>query len=179
MTFSGEWLTRASVWIALVAYVAGPIAALVARQDAAWQRRARAVYTAGLVAFVVHVILAFEVFYAWSHHVALAETARETAAVTGRDTGVGLYLNYLFLALWLLDVGWWWRAGWSRFRARPMAVDLALHGFFVFIAFNATVVFETGPVRWFGVLGTVLLALVALYGWRRFNDAGSPPRSSR
>ncbi len=179
MTLSAEWLTRATVWLALACYLAGPIAALMGRDHGPWQRRARGLYTAGLVAFLFHVLLAFHVFYGWSHSVALAETARETAAVTGHDTDAGLYVNYVFLALWLLDVVWWWRAGWSRFRKRPAGVDLALHGFFVFIAFNATVVFETGPVRWFGASGLVLLAIVAWRARQRLNGARSPSRSSR
>ena len=153
---SGEFWTRLSVWMALVGYLAGPLAALLGRQHPTWQRAARAIYTAGLLFFLAHVALAFHVFYDWSHIIALRETARETLEVTGRQSGAGLYLNYLFTLLWIVDALWWWRRPESFERRNPW-IAVTLHGFMLFMAFNATVVFEEGAVRWAGVLGTVLL----------------------
>ncbi len=156
----GDILTRASVWLALLGYLAGPCAALVGRQHLGWQRSARAIYTLGLVAFLIHVAAAFHAFYGWSHATALVETAKETAEVTGVASGSGLYLNYLFTVLWILDAIWWWRVGVVAFRRRSAWVSGALHGFFLFMAFNATVVFEQGPVRWAGVLAAVALVIL-------------------
>ena len=42
--------------------------------------------------------------------------------------GGGLYLNYLFTAVWVADVLCWWR-GLAWYAARPRWLDLALHGF--------------------------------------------------
>ena len=158
----GDFVTRASVWVALLGYLAGPCAALVGRGHQPWQRAARAAYSAGSIAFLVHVAAAFHFFYGWSHAVALAETAKETAAVTGTASGIGLYLNYAFTLLWVLDAGWWWRAGTEDFRRRRPWIGASLHGFFLFMAFNATVIFEQGPIRWIG--GVLTVALAALLG---------------
>ncbi len=156
----GDVLTRASVWLALLGYLAGPCAALLGQQHRGWQRTARWIYSAGLVAFLIHVAAAFHVFYGWSHATALIETTRETAEVTGVASGSGLYLNYLFTVLWIVDVIWWWRVGVVSFRRRSAWVNGVLHGFFLFMAFNATVIFEQGPVRWAGVLGSVALVIL-------------------
>jgi hypothetical protein len=37
-------------------------------------------------------------------------------------------------------------------------VDAVLHTFMLFIVFNGTVVYETGPIRWAGLTGFLLLA---------------------
>ena len=163
----GELLTRGSVWLALLGDLAGPTAALAGRDRRRWQRAARSIYTAGLAAFLLHVATAFHLFYGWSHTQALIETAKETAAVTGIASGAGLYFNYAFTVLWLLDAGWWWRSGTAAFRRRSPWIDGSLHGFFLFMAFNATVVFETGAIRWIGGLATLALAALAAACWMR------------
>ena len=157
----GALLTRASVWLALAAYLAGPCAALIGRRLGAWQRAARIAYTLGLAAYLIHVAAAFHFFYGWSHATALAETARETAAVTGVASGAGLYLNYLFTFLWTADAIWWWSTGTAAFRRRSSWIDGVLHGFLLFMAFNATVVFEQGTVRWAGAAASLALATLA------------------
>lgn len=165
---AGEMIVKVSIWLSLSCFLAGPLAALVGRGNWRWQAMARAIWTLGCVVFLVHVASAFHVAYDWSHAVALRETARETAAVTGRETGVGLYLNYLFTLLWVLDAAWWWR-GMAAYRDRPAWITASLHGFFLFMAFNATVVFETGPIRWLSL--AACLALTVLFLGRRWRRA--------
>ena len=48
-----------------------------------------------------------------------------------------------------------------------------LHGFMAFMVFNATVVYETGSIRWAGAVGFVVLG--ALIVRRRFS---SDPKGS-
>ena len=92
----GDLLTRASVWLALLGYLAGPLAALTGHRRTAWQRTARSLYTAGLACFLIHVVAAFHFYYGWSPAVALAETARQTfdavAGLMGMDAGRGPYV---------------------------------------------------------------------------------------
>jgi hypothetical protein len=145
---TGEIAVRATVWLAVACYAAGPLGRI--SPAAAW----RVLWSLGCVAFLAHVIAAFHVHYAWSHAVALRETARQTAELIGRAVGSGLYLNYLFAALWCADAGWWWLAPASH-RSRPLACHVALHAFFLFILFNGAVVFATGAVRWLGAVATV------------------------
>ena len=151
---AGEFVVLCSVWVAVLCYPAGPAGRRIA------PIASRLIWTFGAVAFIVHVIAAFHVHYQWSHVVALDETARQTAEMTGRNTGTGLYLNYLFALLWLLDAGWWWRDGVGH-RSRPKWVHLGLHGFMLFMLINGAVVFVASPMRWLGLVVS-LVALVAL-----------------
>jgi len=64
--------------------------------------------------------------------------------------------------VWVADVIWWWLAGVESYNRRPRALTIALHLFFFFIVFNATVVFESGAVRG---LGLVLCAGLSLLWW--------------
>jgi hypothetical protein len=114
-------------------------------------------WTLGCGLCVAHVAAAFHFYHGWSHAAAYRDTARQTAEVSGLDWGGGLYFNYAFTLLWVADALWWWLAPSSR-RARPFFLTAALEAYFAFIVFNATVVFETGAMRWFGVAAFCLLA---------------------
>jgi hypothetical protein len=157
---TGDILVRATVWLAVACYVAGPLGRI--SPAPAW----RVVWSIGCVAFLAHVIAAFHVHYAWSHAVAIRETARQTAEVVGRAVGGGLWVNYLFVVLWCADAAWWWRAPASH-RQRGLEVHVALHGFFVFVVFNGAVVFAAGPVRWLGLAVTVVAVAALGIAWQR------------
>jgi hypothetical protein len=150
----GDLLTRWTVRVALLGYVVG--LALRARGDTG---RARLAWTAGYVFFLAHIVCAFHYFHHWSHADAYDVTARRTAEVAGFAWGGGLYANYVFALLWGADIAWWWLSP-ASYARRPAAVNWAVQGFLGFIAFNATVVFGQGIIRWLGVAGCLFLALV-------------------
>ena len=104
---------------------------------------------------------AFAFYHDWSHRAAYEQTARETAETVGIDWGGGIYFNYALLLLWAADVAWWWAAPRS-FQSRPRALAVGFPLFVAFMAFNAAVVFETGPIRYAGLAASALLALAAL-----------------
>jgi hypothetical protein len=161
---TGEFLTRWTVRVALTLYVL----ALALRVSAAGCRRrlatARLFWTVGCLAFLLHTASAFEFYHDWSHRAAYEATARQTAEVVGLDWGGGLYANYAFAALWTVDVCWWW-FGPEHYQARPRTLEWALQGFLGFMAFNATVVFGVGAIRWFGLAATLFLATIVGYTW--------------
>jgi hypothetical protein len=98
------------------------------------------------------VLVAFHYYHDWSHAHAFEHTRRIAGA------GEGLYVSYLFTGIWIADVTAWWK--WPRrYAARPALVDLALHGFMVFMVVNSMVVFESGIIRWAG------MAMFAGLGW--------------
>jgi hypothetical protein len=149
-------------WTMLVATMAWAAAEIWAsrREDA----HARALYTAALILALTHVALAFHVTYAWSHGAAVAETARQTASLTGWAWGGGVFINYAFLALWIGDAGWWWMAPASRARRLP-AIEASRLGLFVFMFVNGAIVFAAGIGR---LVGTVSVgAVIAAYATRR------------
>jgi hypothetical protein len=155
---AGQWIVRASVWLALVCYPAGPLGIAISTNRG--RRAMRLVWTLGGAVFLVHVITSFHFFYDWSHAVAVAETARQVAELTGRGFGAGIYLNYVFTAIWVFDAAWWWfdAAGYQR---RSWIGVLLAHGFFLFMIFNATVVFEDGATRAMG-LAVTAVGVIAL-----------------
>ena len=160
----GELLTRWTIRIALVLYLLVVSLRLTVKPDPSRRRRARWLWTGGLAAYLAHVACAFHFYHDWSHDAAYAATARETEEVFGFHWGGGLYLNYLFSGLWMLDVIWSWFHP-DGYRAQSRWVHFAVHGFMAFMAFQAVVVFEAGVVRWVGLGCTTML--VAFWFLRR------------
>jgi hypothetical protein len=153
---------RWSVRIAIALYVAALVLRLSANDRRSHIDLSRLAWTAGCVAFLIHVVCAFHFVHSWSHAAAYAETARQTAELVGLDWGGGLYANYAFAAVWLADVFWAWMSPSSYF-ARPRWIKWTLQGFMAFIVFNATVVFGHGAIRWAGVAATVILAFSLMH----------------
>jgi hypothetical protein len=152
----GDALTRMAVHAALFLYaVAGVLMSRLDRPGWAALTRpgrfARLAWSLGCLAYLLHVALAFHHFHGWSH----AEAMRHVEAVSG--FGPGLFVSYLFTLAWSVDVAWWWLSP-ATYADRPTWIGLAWHGFFAFVAFNATVVFEAGFIR---VCGIVLFAVLA------------------
>ncbi len=131
---------------------------LVTRSKLDW---ARVTWSLGCLFFLVHVVCAFEIHYQWSHQIAESQTAAKTEKLTGIETNVGIYVNYLFTLVWLVDTGFWWLVGSNRYSNRPRTITIAIHVLFIFMIFNGAIVFASGPARWIGVL--VLAA--ALISW--------------
>jgi hypothetical protein len=94
-------------------------------------------------------VIVFELAHHWSHQAAIEHTEE----ISG--FGPGLYVNYLFILVWIADVAWSWIAL-DRYRARSNWVNGLIIGFMGFIVFNAAVVFGHGVLRW---VSAVLLAL--------------------
>ncbi len=159
MTDAGEWLTRGSAIVALACYAFSLGLRMSARGRHSRLVRARVICTIGCGIFLAHVMVAFQLVHHWSHAAAYEATARETFEVVGWNWGGGLFANYAFTAVWLIDVLWWWR-GLESYEARSRWIDWVLYGFLAFMAFNATVVFGEGPARWFGMVATIALLIV-------------------
>lgn len=136
------WTIRASA-VCYVAALAGGV-------------RARAMWTAGCALFLAHALAAFHFHHHWSHAAAYVETARQTQELFGVASGSGLWFNYVFTLVWLVDVIWWWRSP-ARYATRPRWLHAAVHGFMAFMFFNGAVVFASGPTRWFGMAAAVWL----------------------
>lgn len=151
---TGELVTRWTVRFAVFCY----FISIVTRRS----HFGRVSWSTGCVAYLLHVLAAFHYYHHWSHDDAYESTRRQTVETTGLDWGGGLYVNYAFTLIWLLDVLWWWIAA-ENYLKRPRAIDWGVHLFLGFIVFNATVVFASGFSRWLGVAGFVLLPIVWLW----------------
>lgn len=164
---SGEILTRATIWIALIGYAAAVVTFALARSRVKWDSTARLLWTLACIGLLVHVASAFYFYHGWSHEAAYRDTARQTDEVVGINWGGGLYVNYALLILWIVDVIWWWWAGLNAYRNRARVISVAWHAFLIFIVFNATVVFGDGVVRWTGLLICTGLCVVWLFAQPR------------
>jgi hypothetical protein len=120
--------------------------------------QARVIYTLGCVLCVFHVALVFHAAHEWSHQKAFDHTKR-----TG-GVGEGVYVNYLFVLVWTLDVGWAWVA-FDHYLHRPRRITWAVHGFMGFVVFNAAVVFATGMTRWFSLVWMAIPLAMVMAAW--------------
>ena len=163
---TGEILTRATIWITIVAFAVGFAAFALSRNRHSWESAARLAWTVACVALLAHVAFAFNFYHAWSHDAAYRETARQTENVIGLNWGGGLYINYALIIGLVLDTIWWWIVGLEAYRYWRWPLLAAWHGFLIFIIFNATVVFKTGFVCLAGLVVCLGLFLVWLLGVR-------------
>jgi hypothetical protein len=143
---------RGTIILATVAWALGE--ALMRRSPAA-DRLARVIWTIGLALALIHVVLAFHLVYAWDHEAAVVSTVQQTADRVGRGWRGGIYVNYVFLALWAADACWWWVAPASH-AARSFGVESTRVAFFVFMFFNAAVVFASGAGRLVGIAAVTI-----------------------
>jgi len=138
IVLSGYLVTWLWPWGAILPFVRGDSAG-----------RTRWIHTAACLLCLAHVVIVFQLAHHWSHQAAIEHTEE----VSG--FGPGLYVNYLFILVWVVDVAWSWIAL-DRYRNRLSWVNWLVIGFMGFIVFNAAVVFGHGVLRWLSVL---LLAL--------------------
>ena len=74
--------------------------------------------------------------------------------MTGWNSGVGLYVNEMFLFLWITDtILWWHDLSWTNNRG----IYWGIQSIFAFLMFQATVVF--GPPFWKPV-GFLLIVMI-------------------
>jgi hypothetical protein len=159
----GDDLTRSTIRLALLYY--GVAASLMLwLRPADWLaqsvpgRLARWCWTLAWLAYLIHLGMAFHHYHHWSH----ADAAAHTRQVSG--LGEGIYVSHLFTLAWTADVVWWWRRP-QTYARRPVWIGWMLHGFMLFVIFNATVVYEEGLIRWAGVV--LMVDLAGLWGYRR------------
>ena len=105
---------------------------------------------------MVHLGFAYEYFHHWSHAAAFEHVRRRSGV------GEGISVSHAFSAMWAADVLWWWISPATRATRSP-GMDRMMHGFMVFVTFNAAVVFEEGLMRWSGII--MISVLAVLWFW--------------
>lgn len=98
------------------------------------------IWTLGCVLAWVHIAVAFHLGHGWSHEAAWEHTRK----VGGY--GDGIFVNYAFALVWLVDVLWAWAAV-APYGRRPRWLNWTIHGFLAFVVFNAAVVFGGSELR--------------------------------
>ena len=106
----------------IVATIAWALGEALMRRSSASDRLARAIWTIGIALALTHVVLAFQLVYAWNHEMAVIATVKQAVDRFGWGWRGGIYINYGFLALWMGDVCWWWLAPRSH-STRSMRIE--------------------------------------------------------
>ncbi len=150
-------VVRATMILATIAWAIGEVAM---RRSAVHDRVARAIWTMGVTLALIHVVLAFRFVYEWHHEAAVAATVRQAADRFGLGWRGGIYVNYVFLALWLADVCWWWVAAASH-ASRPLWIERVRLAFFTFMFVNGAIVFASGIGRVVGIAAVTLVVVSA------------------
>src|SRR6185436_10539670 len=149
----GPLITRATIWLALLCYLTAT--ALQIKPSPRPASLARFIWMTGCAFFLMHVAAAFQFYHQWSHALAENHTRLETIDRTGLNFGGGIYFNYFLGAIWLADCAGWPLRGKHLHESHPKW-RLILHSFFLFMIFNATVMFGHG---WAQPAGAVLCTL--------------------
>lgn len=123
------------------------------RSGTVWSLQIRPVWTFAWIAYLVHLIVAFNDIHHWSHADALAHTQERSGF------GYGIFVSHFFTIVWGADVAWWWIAP-TNYEHRPAWVGWGVHSFLAFMFLNGVIIFESGPIRWFGMAATVVLAVL-------------------
>ena len=152
------WTVRFSVLFYAIAVcrVCARSGATAVRADAMY----RWTWLASWILCVVHVLCAFHFVHSWNHAAALIHTAEMTERVVGIHWSGGLYINYIFLAVWGTDA-------FGQFRSR--VTSKMMHAVAAFMMFNATVVF--GP-QWWIVPTAILSGFLGVVTYKRFIGSG-------
>ena len=161
----GDALIRWTVRLSLLYYAAAAILMLRCgsadwRAESGRGRLARWCWTLACAAFLIHVAVAFHFYHHWSHQSAFDHVEQVS------HFGPGIYVSYFFTLLWTADVLWWWAFP-AGYALRLHRIGWLMHAFLAFIIFCGTVVYETGPMRWAGLLMFVGLGLLLLVSGRR------------
>ncbi|MEQ1827696.1 MAG: hypothetical protein ABL921_17180 [Pirellula sp.] len=120
-------------------------------------------WTLGALLALGHSLGALITFHDFNQSEAFESTAQQTEALIGIRVGAGLYVNYIFVAVWLFDAILRGIAP-ARYAQLPKFYAWAVNGFLVFIAINGAIVFKSGLIRGIGI--ACVAVLFALW-WRR------------
>jgi hypothetical protein len=149
----------ATIWIALIALLLGELGRRRNRQSGVTTRWAIVCSALGVACTAAHVLLALGVVYGWDHARAATVTAQRAAQVYGVAWPLSLYVNYVFLAWWLMDTLWWWMDARSFLRRSPV-IEWAWRMLAFTMVINGAVIFASTAGRMAGVPLTAALLVV-------------------
>lgn len=138
-----------TIWVALALLAIAEAGKGPLLTDGRPPRWARPISIVGALFAIAHALIAFHVRYGWDHEVAVSATATQAARLYGIAWSGSLYVNYVFLALWLV-AAWRWRHWVWRAFVLTMVV-------------NGAILFARPAARPFGAV----LVVVLLWAWWR------------
>ena len=107
-------------------------------------------WLSGALLALAHSIGTMMTFHQGSQLAAFESTAKQTEQLLGFRFGAGLYVNYLFVIVWLADAAIRLLLP-KRYPDFPNWYRYVMTGFLVFIAINGAIVFQAGWTRYVGI----------------------------
>ena len=160
----GFWLIRLTIWIAVAGWLLRVFVESSGRSLALRDRVIRWSWLIGALACVAHVIVAMGIGHCWSLGNAMRHTAMETRRVLRVELPWTVFVNFAFVALWLIDAV-------REFRRREVQpLGAVRHGIWLMMMLNGTVVF--GPKYWTPIAVACAIAF-AIVKWRSRSLAGA------
>lgn len=161
----GEWLTKFTIWLVIACY--GLIVATAGAKGMQFRSSRSIAWWLGALAFAVHVVLAFTVFYGWSWAVAWQLTAEQAEEFSGVRAGWGLWMNFAFGIAWIA-------LAWRELRSgspRRSWIDHSLHVFVFFMVVMGGIAFAPWPARVFTSMVLICAVACGLVVLRRQRQA--------
>ena len=160
----GWWLIRLTIWLAVAAWLLRVFLEASGRTFAMRDRVIRWSWLIGALACVAHVIVAMGFGHCWSLANAMRHTAMETRRVLGVELPWSVFVNFAFVAFWLVDAV-------RDFRSRDVrSLGMLRHGIWLLMMLNGTVVF--GPKYWIWIAVLCVVAFV-IVTWRSRSRAAA------
>jgi hypothetical protein len=128
---------------------------------------AKSFWLIGSLLSLLHAIATMAFYHQFQHSLAYQDTAHQTEQAIGVAVGFGIWLNYLFVMVWLMDA-LWMNGLTNGYLARHRVFNWLTYGFLCFIAINGAIVFESGPVRWGGIVALLALSVI----WKTYGNEG-------
>jgi hypothetical protein len=125
------------------------------------------IWLIGALFAAAHSLGSLATFHHFSQAEAFESTAQQTQDLLGFRFGAGLYVNYVFVVVWLFDALFRMFQR-DRYQQLPTWYHYSVEGFLAFIAINGTIVFKSGWLRW-----TAIACIAVLIGlaWRNHRHA--------
>jgi hypothetical protein len=143
----------ATIWAALFLFVMGEWGKRAIERVPGAARWAWRASLLGVFLCIVHMAIAMGLRHGWSHDAAVRDTARQTMEVFGVEFGAGVYVNYVFVMVWLAELGWW-RANPAGYARRSRSIVWLLRAFYFVVVVSAAVIFVRPQFR---IAGLALL----------------------
>jgi len=92
---------------------------------------------------------------------AIEATAQQTQELIGIRFGAGLFVNYAFDLVWIVDATVRMISP-AIYNKMPKAYRYCTNGFLIFIAINGAIVFQSGWIRAIGLACVAMLLMLSL-----------------